>query len=223
MAVLIAALGFSALLWTLSLSRRSIVFAFAINWALMGWAFIVWLVMPLRFGSGYYQVHRFERSGRLYERLGVRGFQRFLRRTGLLGWNPSLRFVSRSGAHAALVAATCGPETAHALIFIVLGAVAVDAVCRGWWDTAGWLLLFNILHNAYPVVAPVRACANSAPLWPTERASARALEDSCIVGGSGAAQRRDAADGARLDGAPPLIPVFGRHREPSTREGMRQT
>jgi hypothetical protein len=175
MAVLIAALGFSALLWTLSLSRRSIVFAFAINWALMGWAFIVWLVMPLRFGSGYYQVHRFERSGRLYERLGVRGFQRFLRRTGLLGWNPSLRFVSRSGAHAALVAATCGPETAHALIFIVLGAVAVDAVCRGWWDTAGWLLLFNILHNAYPVVSLRYVRVRTAHLFgqPSEQAPGR--------------------------------------------------
>jgi hypothetical protein len=26
------------------------------------------------------------------------------------------------------------------------------ALLQGWWDTFGWLLLFNILINAYPVM-----------------------------------------------------------------------
>src|SRR5260370_34058155 len=73
-AVIVVALAVAALVWTLSISRRSVAFAFAINWALMGLAFVVWLVAAIRFGRGYYQVHRFERSGRLYEWLGVRAF-----------------------------------------------------------------------------------------------------------------------------------------------------
>jgi hypothetical protein len=152
-ALLIAILSLGAFVWTLSISRRSVAFAFAINWALMGWAWVVWLVVPIRFGSEYYRVQRFERSGALYESLGVRFFQRFLRRSGLLGLSPSLRYASGPRAGATLAAATYGPETAHLLIFIVLAAAAVDAVSRGWWDTAGWLLLFNILHNAYPVLS----------------------------------------------------------------------
>jgi hypothetical protein len=146
---LIAALALGAIVWTLSISRRSVAFAFAINWALMGFAFVIWSVVPIRFGAGYYRVHRFERSGALYERLGLRVFQRVLRRSGLQ-W---LRYAPGPGAGATLAAATHGPETAHLVIFIVLSVVTVHAVSRGWWDTAGWLVLFNVLHNAYPVMS----------------------------------------------------------------------
>jgi hypothetical protein len=135
--------------WALEMSRRSVAFAFWINWALMGLAFVVWLLAPVRFGRSYYRVHAFERSGRLYERLGVRQFQRLLRRSGL-AW---LRFRPAPGATRNLVAATEGSETAHLLIFIVLAVVSGVFVRRGWWDTAGWLLFFNILHNAYPVLS----------------------------------------------------------------------
>jgi hypothetical protein len=152
-AVVVAVVAVAALVWTLSISRRSVAFAFAINWALMGLAFVVWLVVPIRFGRGYSRVHRFERSGRLYESLGVRVFQRFLRRSGLHGPSVFPRYVAGSGGGATLVAATYGPETAHLLIFVVLAAVATDFAWRGWWDTAGWLSLFNILHNAYPVLS----------------------------------------------------------------------
>jgi hypothetical protein len=36
------------------------------------------------------------------------------------------------------------------LIFIVLFVVSGIFVRRDWWDTAGWLLFFNIVHNVYP-------------------------------------------------------------------------
>jgi hypothetical protein len=32
--------------WALEMSRRSVAFAFWINWALMGLAFVVWLMAP---------------------------------------------------------------------------------------------------------------------------------------------------------------------------------
>lgn len=50
------------------------------------------------------------------------------------------------------------------MIFIVVCGVAVDAVRRGWWDTAAWLLLFNILLNAYPVMSMRHVRARAARL-----------------------------------------------------------
>jgi len=146
-----AAFTIAAMAWTLEMSRRSVAFAFFINWALMGLAFAMWLVVPARFGRAYYRVHAFERSGRVYERLGVRWFQRFLRGSRLM--NPWHRYRPGPSASATLVAATEGSETAHLLIFIVLAAVSGVFVRWGWWDTAGWLLFFNIVHNAYPVLS----------------------------------------------------------------------
>ena len=125
---IIAGFTILATAWTLEMSRRSVAFAFFINWALMGLAFGVWLVVPARFGRAYYRVHAFERSGRLYERLGVRQFQRFLRRVGFM--NPWLRYRPGPSASTILVEATKGSETAHLLIFIVLAAVSVSS-CGG--------------------------------------------------------------------------------------------
>jgi hypothetical protein len=151
--MLMAVLTVAALLWSLSISRRSVAFAFAINWALMGFAFVAWMIVPIRLGRGYYRVRTIERSGRLYEALGVRLFQRVLRRSGLHGPRPFPGYVRGPAGAASLVAATCGSETAHLLIFVVVSALAVDAALREWWDTAGWLVVFNVLLNAYPVLS----------------------------------------------------------------------
>lgn len=150
-AALNIALPVAALAWGISMNRRSVVFAFAINWALMLFAFIAFLVAPIRFARGYYRVWRFERDGRLYERIGVRAFQTVLRRTKFHGPRPFPRYPYGPGALGQLEDATYGPETAHALIFMVVIGLAMDAARRGWWDTAAWLVLFDVLLNAYPV------------------------------------------------------------------------
>jgi hypothetical protein len=150
---LIIVLTVAALLWSVSMSRRSVAFAFAINWALMGFAYVVWLVVPIRLGRGYYRVRSVEHDGRLYELLGVRLFQRILRLLKLHGRRPFPGYVRGPTGGASLVATTLGPETAHLLIFAVVSGVAVDATLRGWWNTAGWLMLFNIVLNLYPVLS----------------------------------------------------------------------
>lgn len=163
-AALSLALFVAALAWSLEVSRRSVAFAFFLNWALMGFAFVVWTIVPIRLGRAYYCVHAFERDGRLYERAGVRLFQRILRASKIHGPAPFPRYARGPSGAAALAADTKNPETAHLMIFLVVCGVTVDALRRGWPDTAGWLTLFNVLFNAYPVMSMRHVRARAARL-----------------------------------------------------------
>jgi hypothetical protein len=44
-------------------------------------------------------------------------------------------------------------ETGHLFILLVITGITVWALASGWWGAAGWLLLFNLLHNGYPVLS----------------------------------------------------------------------
>ena len=137
--------------WGLEHTHPSVVFAFAVNWGLMGFAFVASLIVPLRLWPAYYRTCAFERRGRVYERLGVRAFQAALRRSRLHGPAPFPRIVPAADRLGRLATDTYAPETAHALIFVAVLVIAADALRLGWWDTAAWLLLFNLVLNAYPV------------------------------------------------------------------------
>jgi hypothetical protein len=52
-----------------------------------------------------------------------------------------------------MIRATQGPEAGHLLIFFVTLALTLRASVFSWWDTVAWLLLFNLLHNLYPVLS----------------------------------------------------------------------
>lgn len=52
-----------------------------------------------------------------------------------------------------MLEATRDPETGHLLIFVVIAGITLWASASGWWYSVAWLLLFNILHNAYPVLS----------------------------------------------------------------------
>jgi hypothetical protein len=43
-------------------------------------------------------------------------------------------------------------ETDHVYMFLAVLLVIGQAIVRGWWDAAGWTLLFDILVNGYPVM-----------------------------------------------------------------------
>jgi hypothetical protein len=59
---------------------RSLGFAFGVNWLLMVWAIVVGRFVLFRLPAGYYTLRQFEKSGRIYDRLGVRWYQRWFRR-----------------------------------------------------------------------------------------------------------------------------------------------
>jgi Glycosyl-4,4'-diaponeurosporenoate acyltransferase len=141
-----------AVVWGARAYGRSIVFAFGVNWVLMVWAIMFASnVVPLRLPAQYYATRPFEKAGRLYDLLGVRWYRRTLRRV-LWSENPAL-LRSQPAARETMIERTKDAETGHLFILLVIAGITVWALASGWWDAAGWLLLFNVLHNGYPVLS----------------------------------------------------------------------
>jgi hypothetical protein len=94
----------------------------------------------------------------MYELLGVRAAKWLLRRGPLTGFAPALRLPAvTTGDRLARLQVQVQvrmreAEAVHGLLFVASLGVVVNAALRGWWDTAGWTLLFNVLVNAYPAM-----------------------------------------------------------------------
>jgi hypothetical protein len=96
-AVIAPGFAVAGLWWSLAHTRPSIAFAFFVNLGLMGFAFAVALVLPLRLWPAYYCTFAFEQGGRLYDRVGVRWFQRGLRLAHVHGPSPFPRLAPSGG------------------------------------------------------------------------------------------------------------------------------
>jgi hypothetical protein len=155
-------IGFAVIVvWSARSYGRTVGFAFGVNWILIAWA--IWLSRVLesrndawdgishRLPASYYTTRPFENGGRIYDYLGVRWYRRLLRRV-LWSVNPAL-LRSQPGARQTMIRATQDPEAGHLVIFVVILGITLWALVSGWWDTVAWLLLFNLLHNGYPVVS----------------------------------------------------------------------
>jgi hypothetical protein len=141
-----------AVVWGARAYGRSIVFAFGVNWVLMMWAIMFASnVVPLRLPAQYYATRPFEKAGRVYDLLGVRWYRRALRPV-LWSVNPAL-LKSQLAARETMIESTKDAETGHLFILLVITGITVWTLASGWWDAAGWLLLFNLLHNGYPVLS----------------------------------------------------------------------
>lgn len=141
-----------AVVWGARAYGRSIVFAFGVNWVLIVWAIMFASnVVPLRLPAQYYAPRPFEKAGRAYDLLGVRWYRRALRPV-LWSVSPAL-LRSQPAARETMIEHTKDAETGHLFILLVITGITVWALASGWWDAAGWLLLFNLLHNGYPVLS----------------------------------------------------------------------
>ncbi len=142
--------------WTFaSFEFRSPIFAFLLNWIVMScFAMMGQFVAFPAFRPGYYEIKPFERSGRFYEQLGVHFFKRMVRRGPLAIFSPTLRFPGQKTTSALrlLDNEMRKAETSHLAIFLVILLPVGYALFKGWLDAVGWLLLFNILFNGYPVM-----------------------------------------------------------------------
>lgn len=154
--IIITGLALALIVWTfVSFEFRNPIFAFLINWLVMSWIAIIgqFFTFPT-LSSTYYEIKPFEESGRIYEQLGVSLFKKIVRRGPFTVFSPTLRFPKEKTTTTLriLEKEMCKTETAHLGIFFMILLLVIYALFNGWLLAAGWLLLFNILFNGYPVM-----------------------------------------------------------------------
>lgn len=153
---LVASVPAAALLvWTVaSLGGGGVWFAFLIVWVPMAWLGTMSRVVQLRLPDRYHQLRGFEHDGRPYELLGVRLFKRLLRRGPLAMFNPDLHLPPERTPErlAHLDQRMKDAEASHFVLLVVMLGVVANAAAHGSWATAGWILIFDVLMNGYPVM-----------------------------------------------------------------------
>jgi hypothetical protein len=105
----------------------------------------------------YYQVSRFERTGRFYEAVGVRFFRNFVPDGDLANrWRrhhePNFRVIRNRRFAAAFVRRTELSERSH-LVLLAMGVLsAAFALAIGWWGWAIYISVGNVFVHVYPVL-----------------------------------------------------------------------
>lgn len=129
-------------------------FALVVVWLPMTWMGTVSRVLTPRLPEAYHALRGFERSGRVYELLGVRIAKSLLRRGPLAVFNPHLHLPTEPtpAGLAALAQRMRDAEASHAIMFALTLVVVAHAAVRGWWTAAGLTLLLDLLLNGYPVM-----------------------------------------------------------------------
>ena len=143
------------ILWSLdAFGFRSRVFALLLNWLAMSWVAIAGQAVQFSLPQGYYSINTFERTGQLYERLGVRRFKRLARREPLALFSPTLRFPKDRTIAALrhLADEMRTAETRHVYILYPCSCSSVMRCSGDDFDAVGWMLGFNVIINGYPVM-----------------------------------------------------------------------
>ena len=148
--VSLAVLAWSAM----AFGAGSVWFAFLVVWVPMVAVGLLSRVLQVHLPSRYHELRRFERSGRVYERIGVRAVKWTLRRGPLAVFNPDLHLpAERTPAKLAhLDRRMRDAEASHAVLFVATLPIVAHAVARGWWLAAASTLLFDLLMNGFPVI-----------------------------------------------------------------------
>lgn len=107
--------------------------------------------------SSWYRIRPFERSGRVYEMLGVHHFRRLVPDGDLANrWtrrrDPSHRVIRGRRSAASFLGRTVESERGH-LVLLMLGVVsALFALYIGWRGWAFYLSAGNVVVNLYPIL-----------------------------------------------------------------------
>jgi hypothetical protein len=128
--------------------------AFLVNWLTVSWMAIMDPAVNLTLPAEYYDIKAFERTGQVYERLGIRLFKRLVHRGPLSVFNPTLRIPKERTVAALrhLEHQMRKAETSHLFTFLVVLLFTVYAFLRAGFVAVIWMLFFNIVINGYPVM-----------------------------------------------------------------------
>ena len=143
------------IVWSLdAFGFRSPTFAFLVNWLAVSWVAFAGQAVHFSFPQRYYDIRAFERTGQVYERLGIRLFKRLVRRGPLSIFSPTLRFPKEKTISALrhLDDEMRKAEAGHLFAFVLVLLFSSYALLRGWFDAAGWMLAFNIIIDGYPIM-----------------------------------------------------------------------
>jgi len=120
--------------------------AFAINCFVTGSIWFADFFVRFSLPSSYFRIRGFERSGRVYERLGIHAAQRLFR------LSPAIRFSGRRKLLTKLERDMQLAETHHALSLVIIVIVAVYIQVAGRPSLTLGLLIFCVALQAYPVM-----------------------------------------------------------------------
>lgn len=114
-------------------------------------------LLPRALPRSYFHDHNVERSRRLYERLGVRIFKKFvLNGDAVNRWarrhNPCYRVVPRRADLDYFAEQTRSVEQSHLVLFTITLFSAFYAARIGWHGWAICLTIGNVVCNIYPVL-----------------------------------------------------------------------
>jgi hypothetical protein len=120
----------------------------------MSWVAVAGQAVHFSFWPRYYNIKPFERTGQVYECLGIRLFKRLVRRRPLSILSPTLRPPKEKTICALrhLDDEMRKAETGHVLIFMLMLLFSSRALLRGWFGSVGWILAFNVIVNGYPIM-----------------------------------------------------------------------
>lgn len=150
-----AVVGVGAIVWSArTFGIDSIWFSLAIVWLPMTWVGMASRRMQVRLPEAYHRLRALERSGRVYEAVGVGLFKALLRRGPLAIFNPDLHLpVERTVERLEHLARRMrDAEASHAVLFVATLGFAGLAAVLGWWTAALWTALFDVAVNGYPVM-----------------------------------------------------------------------
>ncbi len=152
---LTAAVAVALVWWFLgAFGLRDPLFAFLANWIAMSWVAINGRSLPHISARRLPAPRRFERSGRVYELLGIGLFKAAVRPGPLAVFSPTLRFPKDRTVEGIrwLQAEMCTAEAGHLLVLALIAIPAVILALAGESAAASWLVLFAIFINVYPIM-----------------------------------------------------------------------
>lgn len=128
-------------------------FSMAFNFLLMFWVAVFESQVKPALDSPYFDTYPFEKQGKIYRMLGVEWYRAILVKSGWEKLRQQTMPISKS--HQAFLAYERGSRVAEAghlvvgiIVLIVTGYVAFTYSFRA----IGWLVLFNLFLNVYPVL-----------------------------------------------------------------------
>jgi hypothetical protein len=122
------------------------------NLAVVAWSSFVLPLRGLPRFDEYFELRRWERSGRVYRWLGVALFRAVVRRGPLSLSNRALPAAWHSGDPERIERETRAAEGGHGIAFLIVLGLALGALARGDVERAAWLAALDVPMNLYPVL-----------------------------------------------------------------------